>query len=79
MTIVPYQQLQPQTLQLLVEDFVTREGAVHGHDDVALSAKIAAVLNQLKSGVVVIVFDEISESCTIMTKQDLPLNGETGN
>jgi hypothetical protein len=75
MTIVPYQDLSPETLRRLVEDFVTREGAVHGHREVELSDKVAAVLGQLRSGLAVIVFDEVTESCTVAIRDGLPLDG----
>ena len=71
MTIVPYDQLAPQTLRAMIEEFVTRDGAVHGHDDVALESQIAAVQRQLRSGKVVIVFDHESESCTICPREEL--------
>jgi uncharacterized protein len=71
MTVVPYDQLAPETLRALIEEFVTREGAVHGHDDVALELHIAQVHGQLRSGKVVIVFDHESESCTICPREEL--------
>jgi hypothetical protein len=74
MTVVPHTEIQPQTLRLLIEDFVTREGAVHGHSEMDLADKMAAVLNQLTAGLVTIVFDDETESCTIVAKQNLPLH-----
>lgn len=71
MTRVPHDQLQPETLSALIEEFVTRHGAVHGHADVSSSEMSAVVLRQLKSGEAAIVFDEVSESCSIMSKNDL--------
>lgn len=71
MTVVPYDQLAPETLRGLIEEFVTREGAVHGHDDVALESQIAQVQRQLRSGKVVIIFDHESESCTICPREEL--------
>ena len=66
---VPHGNLHPQTLQALIEEFLTRDGAVHGHTDVPLSARVQAVHRQLQSGEAVIVYDEASESCTIVSKQ----------
>lgn len=74
MTVVPHTEIEPQTLRMLIEDFVTREGAIHGHFEMELADKIAAVLNQLKAGLVAIVFDDETESCTIVAKQDLPID-----
>lgn len=72
MTLIPHDQLLPETLESLIEEFVTRDGAVHGHADTPLAIQIDAVQRQLKSGKVVIVFDEASESCTMMRSDDLP-------
>lgn len=70
--LVPHDQLQPATLAALIEEFVTRDGAVHGHTDTPLPQLIAAVRRQLQSGSIVIVFDEESESCTLVPKDQLP-------
>lgn len=64
--IIPHDQLRPETLEALMEEFVTRDGAVHGHSDIALDRQIRAVREQLASGKAVIVFDETTESCSIM-------------
>lgn len=68
MTIVPHDQLDPQTLQALLEDYVTRDGAVHGHQETSIEEKSADLLAQLKRGMVVIVFDAESQTWTIVTK-----------
>jgi hypothetical protein len=69
--IIPQEQLQPDTLQALIEEFVTRSGAVHGHTDTPLSEMIEAVQRQLKSGEAVIVFDEEEETFTIVRKEQM--------
>jgi uncharacterized protein YheU (UPF0270 family) len=69
--IIPYDELQPQTLHALIEEFVTRHGAVHGHNDADTSRDINSVMSELRSGRAVIVFDEEDESCSIVAKEDL--------
>lgn len=71
MTIVPYDQLAPQTLRALIEEFVTRDGAVHGHADAAIESQIAEVQRHLSAGKVVIVFDHETESCTILPREEV--------
>jgi hypothetical protein len=68
--IIPHDQLEPDTLRALIEEFVTRHGAVHGHNEAPLERMIGEVLNQLESGQVVVVFDEKEETCTIMSRQE---------
>ena len=69
--IVPPEALSPQTLDALIEEFVTRDGAVHGHHDASMPQQTAAVMKLLSSGKAVILFDEQDESCTIVLKESL--------
>jgi uncharacterized protein YheU (UPF0270 family) len=69
--LIPYDELEPDTLKALIEEFITRHGAVQGHEDVPLERMIEQVLSQLKSGKVVIVFDEEAESCTIVPSREI--------
>jgi uncharacterized protein YheU (UPF0270 family) len=66
--IVPYDQLQPETLDAMIEEFVTRDGTVQGHADAPVAQQIDAVKRLLVSGRVVVLFDEETEACTIATK-----------
>ena len=72
MTIVPHDRLNPDVVGALIEEFVTRNGAVHGHTDTPIEQKVAAVFHQLKSGTAVIVFDDVNDSWTIMAKENSP-------
>ena len=69
MVIVPVESLEPLTLDSLVEEFVTRQGAVHGHHDASAKEMAAAVVRQLRSGEAIIVFDESDESCSIVLRE----------
>ena len=73
--IVPHQQLRPETLHALIEEFVTRDGAVQGHRDTPIAQQIAAVRRQLAEGKAVIVFDEAAESCSIVPADAIPPGG----
>jgi uncharacterized protein YheU (UPF0270 family) len=72
MILIPYTQLDPQTLNSLIEEFVTRDGAVQGHHDRAAAQQVNSVLKQLHSGRVSIVFDEAEGTCTIVPSETLP-------
>jgi uncharacterized protein len=79
--VVPPGQLSPVTLEALIEEFVTRQGAIHGHSDTPLDAMVQEVGRRLENGEAVIVFDEESESCTIVRREevtDLALNPPEG-
>jgi uncharacterized protein YheU (UPF0270 family) len=64
---IPYDQLNPEALQGVIEEFVTLDGTDYGEIEVPLGTKISHVLGQLKSGKAVIVFDQATETCNILT------------
>lgn len=68
--IIPYEQISPDALQGLIEDFITREGTDYGETEVSLDHKVAQVKRQLVRGDIVIVYDAPSETVSILTKQD---------
>lgn len=74
---VPYDQLSPEALRGLVEEFVTRDGTDYGEVETSLDDKKAAVLRQLAKREVSVVFDAEAQSATIVTKEQLDaLDGE---
>ncbi len=71
MVTIPYQDLTPEALQGVIEEFVTRDGTDYGESEIALDTKVRQVLNQLHTGKVVIVFDQKTETCNIVSKDAL--------
>ena len=67
---IPYDQLSPEILKAVVEEFITRNGTDYGEDEMPLETKITQVLLQLKSKEAFIVFDHESETTTILKKDD---------
>ena len=67
---IPYDQLSPEALNGVIEEFVTRDGTDYGEFEVPLETKISQVLGQLKSGKAVIVFDQATETCNILNSDD---------
>ncbi|MCD4718408.1 MAG: YheU family protein [Desulfobacula sp.] len=72
---IPYDQLSPEALNGVVEEFITRDGTDYGEIEVSLETKTSQVLGLLKSGKAVIVFDQKSETCTILKSDDPVLEG----
>ncbi len=68
---IPHAQLNPGTLRALVEDFITREGTDYGAVEASLDKKVEDVMNQLRTGNAVVVFDRSTESCNIVPVKDL--------
>ena len=67
---IPYDQLNPEALHGVIEEFVTRDGTDYGEIEVPLETKISQVYGQLKSGKAVIVFDQATETCNILRSDD---------
>ncbi len=67
---IPFDQLSLKALRGVVEEFVTRDGTDYGEVETPLEIKMNQVLNQLKSGKAVIVFDPESETCNILKSND---------
>ena len=58
---IPYDQLNPDTLHGVIEEFVIRDGTDYGETEVFLKTKISQVLGQLKSGKTVIILTRESK------------------
>ncbi len=63
---IPGENLDPETLTSVIESFILREGTDYGVSEVSLETKIRQVLRQIEAGEVKIVFDEESESVTLL-------------
>lgn len=69
--LIPYQDLDLDTLHNLIEYFILREGTDYGEQEISLPEKTEKVLQQLKQGSVVILYSELSESVTLIHKNQL--------
>lgn len=69
--LIPFEQLAPETLTGLIEDFVTRDGTDHG-DETPLHTRIERVRRALEGKQAVIVFDVESQQCQLCLKHDVP-------
>lgn len=68
--LIAYDKLSPEALHGVIEEFVTRDGTDYGEIEVPLETKVAQVLEQLKSGQAVIVFDLETDTCNIFKAND---------
>ena len=66
--IIPYKEIEPDTLNNLIEEFVTRDGTDNGYDK-PLEQKVGSILKQLELGEAVIVFDPNLDSVNIVQKK----------
>jgi len=64
---VPYQQIDPETLRRMIQEFVSRDGADWGDAGCTLDDKVAEVLRQLWHKKVRVVFDLRSQTFNIVS------------
>ena len=69
--IVPWKDLPPDTLHNLIEEFVTRDGTDYGDTEIPTATKVKQVREQLKKEQVFVVFDETTESVSVLSKEQL--------
>ncbi|MEO8495837.1 MAG: YheU family protein [Planctomycetota bacterium] len=61
--LIPHTELSPATLRAIVQEFVTRDGTDHS----SIERRVASVLRQLEAGRVELHFDEVTDTCNIVT------------
>lgn len=66
--IIPHADIAADTLNALIEEFVTRDGTDYGDIETSTATKVQQVMNQLERKEVFIVYSEEYETCTIKTK-----------
>jgi uncharacterized protein YheU (UPF0270 family) len=66
--IIPWKELDPDTLANLIEAFVLREGTDYGEQELSLEQKVNDVRRQLTNGEAVLVWSELHETVNIMPK-----------
>ncbi|UGA54591.1 YheU family protein [Vibrio sp. VB16] len=68
--IIPWQEIDSETLENLIKEFVLREGTDYGQSETTLDDKVSQVRTQLKTGEAVIVFSELHETVDIKLKRE---------
>lgn len=68
---VPAEAVPAETLQNLIEEFVTRDGTDYGERETALSERVAQVQRLLSQGEMAIWFDEATETVSLLTRRQM--------
>ena len=63
---IPYEQLSEVALTGVLEEYITREGTDYGMIERGVESQLDKARALLKSGKVIIVFDEVHERCQIV-------------
>jgi len=68
--LIPYQQLDAMTLNNLIEQYILREGTDYGEVEFSLRQKTQQILAQIKNEEIFIMYSELNESVTLISKQE---------
>ncbi len=68
--IVPHNELSPDALQGVIEQYISRDGVDSSHVDISFSQKAEQVTQSLKTGKAFLVYDQITNTCNIISKND---------
>jgi uncharacterized protein YheU (UPF0270 family) len=63
---IPYDQIAPDTLYRMIQEFVTRDGADWAETGCTLEDKVEQVLQQLKTHKIKVVFDQTSQTANLV-------------
>ncbi|SET40431.1 YheU family protein [Thorsellia anophelis] len=64
--IIPWQELETDTLDSLITEFILREGTDYGDYEVSLASKVREVKEQFQQNKLAIIWSEINESVNIV-------------
>lgn len=70
---VPWQKLSPEALLGLIEEYITRDGTDYGARELSLEEKADEAMLRIKNNSILIVYDEASEACQLITADDKKL------
>jgi uncharacterized protein len=63
--IIPLHKLSNETLQAVIEEFISRQGTDYGAVEASWEASIRQVKHKLEKGLVVLVYDDETETTNI--------------
>ncbi len=69
--IIPWQQLNQQTLYALLAEIVTRDGTDYGNEEIHTETKVSQLLQRLQSNDAELVWDNHTETGNIISRYDL--------
>ena len=68
---IPPNKLADEILVSIIEEFINREGTDYGKQEVQLDLQIKKARSKIIRGDVLIMFDPKTESCNLITKEEL--------
>lgn len=71
---IPFTSLKPELLTAVLEEFINREGTDYGEQELSLEQKVENLREQVRAGSVVVVYDDQTESVSLMPLADYQAN-----
>ena len=68
---IPPNKIADEILVSIIEEFINREGTDYGKQEVKLDVQIKRARSKIMRGDVLIMFDPKTESCNLITKEEL--------
>lgn len=68
--IIPIDELEPATLQAIIEQFVLSEGTDYGESVYSLEQKVAHVRSQLENESALLVYSDLYQTVNIITRHE---------
>ena len=68
---IPPNKLADEILVSIIEEFINREGTDYGKQEVKLDVQIKRARSKIMRGDVLIMFDPKTESCNLITKEEI--------
>ncbi len=68
---VPHRQIEPETLQRLIVEYIARDGTFYGEYEMTLDRKVGMIMEQLESGKAVVTWDLESQTSSIALKDEM--------
>ncbi|MDR9825922.1 YheU family protein [Vibrio sp. FNV 38] len=66
--IIPWQDIESDTLDNLIKEFILREGTDYGEYEFSIAQKVDQVRKQIEAGDAVIVYSELHETIDIQVR-----------
>lgn len=73
--LIPIENLTPEALTAVLEDIVTRDGTDYGQQELGMTDKLDRLKSLISSGQAYLIFDEVSESVSCVTKEQAKERG----
>lgn len=75
MVVIPWQSLAPETLDSLLEEIVTRDGTDYGAVEKSTAQKQRVARHQLEAGIAVLLWNDETETASLVSREEAKLAG----